>query len=289
VTAPSAPPVTPAPAVPGMTASPNRRTPTFGALLASEIRRALSRRVTWLLVIAALGGIVILGVAAFVQGDDTDLSRLTQLWPGGRDDGVLLVTGIYLVGGALVGAASVVGAEWKAGTVSTWLTWEPRRLRAILARFGAVAVCAMVIAAVLQALLVAALLPTVLTSGSTSGADSGWLVDAVAGTARGVVLVGMAAVTGAAIATLGRSTSAAIGAGFVYLVIIENLVRAVRPSWAGWLIGENAGTFFTGQSLVREHTARSVAAATATMVAYVVALATVAVVAFQRRDVTGAQ
>jgi hypothetical protein len=40
---------------------------------------------------------------------------------------------------------------------------------------------------------------------------------------------------------------------------------------------------------VREHTSRSVAAATATMVAYVVALATVAVVAFQRRDVTGAQ
>jgi hypothetical protein len=289
VTAPSAPAATPATAVPGTASSPTRRTPVFGALLASEIRRALSRRVTWMLVIAALGGIVILGLVAFVQGDETDLSRLTQLWPGGREDGILLVTGIYLIGGALVGAASVVGAEWKAGTVSTWLTWEPRRVRAIGARFGAVAVCAMLIGAVLQALLVAALLPTVLTSGSTSGADSAWLVDAVAGAARGIALVGMAAVTGAAIATLGRSTSAAIGAGFVYLAIIEGLVRGIRPSWAGWLVGENAGTFFTGQDLVREHTSRSVAAATVTILVYVGLLVTVAVLAFQRRDVTGAQ
>jgi hypothetical protein len=270
-------------------ASTVRNAPTFRALLVTEVRRALARRITWALVAAALCAIGVMGVVAFVRGEEAELSRLTELWPGGREDGILLVTGIYLVGGALVGAASVVGAEWKAGTVSTWLTWEPRRVRALLARFAAVAGCAMVIAGALQALLVAALLPTILTSGSTSGADGAWLVDAAAGVVRGVALVGMAALTGAAIATLGRSTSAAIGAGFVYLAIVESLVRAVRPGWASWLVGENAGTFFTAQSLVREHATRSVAAATVTIVVYVAAIVAVAVVVFDRRDVTGAQ
>ena len=37
-----------------------------------------------------------------------------------------------------------------------------------------------------------------------------------------------------------RNTGAALGIGFVYLVIVESAVRALRPRWQPWLLSDNA-------------------------------------------------
>ncbi|MGH8991361.1 MAG: hypothetical protein ACRDZ7_07530, partial [Acidimicrobiia bacterium] len=109
-------------------------------LLLVEARRALHRRVVWTLLGLAAAGIAIASVVAFTDSADLDLARLraegglhpavmTSWWVSGTGDGALAVAAIFLAVGGLLGGAAVVGGEWKAGTVGTVLTWEPRRVR----------------------------------------------------------------------------------------------------------------------------------------------------------------
>jgi len=76
--------------------------------------------------------------------------------------------------GWLLGA-SLVGAEWHAGTMATLLTWEPRRLRVLAAKLVAAGALAFTLAVGLQLLLGAALLPAGLLRGTTQGIDSSWM------------------------------------------------------------------------------------------------------------------
>ena len=61
-------------------------------------------------------------------------------------------------------------------------------------------------------------------------------------------LSGVGAVVGFSIATVGRNTAAAVGAGFAYLAVLENLIRAWMPNLSKFLLGDNAGVFVTGES-----------------------------------------
>ncbi len=55
-----------------------------------------------------------------------------------------------------------------------------------------------------------------------------------------MLLVVLVALLGFAFANLVRNTAAALGVGFVYVVIVENAVRAARPAWQEWLLSTNA-------------------------------------------------
>ena len=216
---------------------------------------------------------------------DTSL-HLTDLWSAdGEEDSVWAVTSVFLVIGALIGAASMVGAEWKAGTVGTMLTWEPRRVRLAVAKLAAVGLLAVVVAVLLQLVLAAALFPTMALKGTTSGADGEWLRAAAGGLGRSGVLAGLAAVVGAGIAMVGRNTAAALGAGFAYLVVGENILRAWKPQQARWLLGENATIFLTGRRLRGVPYERPVALATVTLVGYALAIAAAAALSLRNRDV----
>ena len=109
-------------------------------LLLAEIRRAFSRRLVRVLIALAIVGIVLAGVGVFLDSadlsqtklldpDDRRPAALVHWWVSGGDGGVLGFTGLMLLVGGLLGGASVVGAEWRSGTVITVLTWEPRRVR----------------------------------------------------------------------------------------------------------------------------------------------------------------
>jgi len=37
-----------------------------------------------------------------------------------------------------------------------------------------------------------------------------------------------------------RNTGAALGVAFVWLAVVENVVRVVRPAWQEWLLTDNA-------------------------------------------------
>lgn len=215
--------------------------------------------------------------------------RLTELWPEGREDSerALVPSMIFLVIGGLLGGASMVGADWRFGTMSTLLTWEPRRVRLAVARFTAVFVLAFAIGLALQALLVAGMLPAFLAHGITEGADAGWVGSLVSGMVRMQLLVGFAALLGAAVAMLGRNTAAALGAGFAYMIVGENIVRAWKPWLRPWLLAENAYIFLAGYTPSDIGIGRGFGAAAATLAAYALGLAAVATVVFRRRDVAG--
>lgn len=221
----------------------------------------------------------------------TDLDpslHLTDLWSAtGDGDSVWAVTSVFLGIGALIGAASMVGAEWKAGTVTTLLTWEPRRVRLAVAKLAAVAILAAVVTVALQLVLAAALFPTMALKGTTSGADGEWLRAAAGGLGRSGALAGLAAVAGAGVAMVGRNTAAALGGAFAYLAIGETILRVWKPAQSRWLLGENATIFLTGRRLQGAPFERPVALATATLVGYALAIAAAAAVSLRNRDVAG--
>ncbi|GAB3592233.1 hypothetical protein GCM10027446_12480 [Angustibacter peucedani] len=177
------------------------------------------------------------------------------------DVGLPIIAIAVAVAGALVGAlvgATAVGADWSSRAMLTLITWEPRRVRLLTARFTAVAVVTAVVALVAQAValglgaLVVATRGTWQTSPQPDGDAVYYSQPAIIGPAhfwrdlvslqvRGVGLVVLVAVTSAAVTMLTRHTAALLGLGFFWVAIVENAVRALFGSrgWPRWLLTEN--------------------------------------------------
>jgi ABC-type transport system involved in multi-copper enzyme maturation permease subunit len=187
--------------------------------------------------------------------------------------------------GWLLGA-SLVGAEWHAGTMTTLLTWEPRRIRVLLAKLVAAGALAFTLPAVLQLLLGVALLPAGLWRGTTDGIDSSWMrsLSGVGLRAAAVSVVG--ALIGCSIAAISRTTAAALGIAFGYFAIAENAIRGLRPHWTPWLLGDNLAVVITNQPQDFPAVDRSTLGAATLVGCYMLALLIVAVASFRRRDIT---
>ena len=140
----------------------------------------------------------------------------------------------------------------------------------------------------LLALFCLSLTPTYLLRGSTAGADTDFWVDLITAIGRISVLTALAAGASAAVASIGRRTTVALGAAFVYLAIFETTVRAVWPERGRWLIGENAGILVTAADLDGAAFTRSVTTAALTLGGYVALLVVVALLLFRRRDLASA-
>ncbi|MET0895992.1 MAG: hypothetical protein ABWY80_09085 [Acidimicrobiia bacterium] len=267
-------------------------------LLVIEMRRALHRRLVRVLILLALVAIVVAGVIEFLASTDLDVAALlakgkhdpavmTDWWQTGGD-AVILIAAFFLVMGGLLGGASVVGAEWRAGTIGTVLTWEPRRVRLHAARVGSAALLAAVIAFVLQALLLAAFVPSVLAHGTTAGVDGEWVVSLVSAMARVSLLTALATVLGCALATFGRNTVAAIVVAWGWLAIGEGMVRGLLPDLQRWLIGENASIVLTWTGIRRLEASPTPLVALLTIVGCCLVFAVGSAVFFNRRDVVAA-
>lgn len=271
---------------------------TFANLLVCEMRRALHRRLVWVLIAISFVGIGMLGVIAFFDSAGKSAAELTLegthpavmigWWVAGGGDGILLIGALPLFIGGLLGGASVAGAEWRAGTVTTLLTWEPRRVRVHLARAVSSFILATLIAVVLQVLFLAAALPAVFAHGTTAGIDGDWWAGLAGAVLRIAVLTGATAVLGNTLATLGRSTGFAFGVAFAWIAVAEQLIRGLKPSVLNWLLAENIITFMTWAPMEGVKGAPSVGASAVTLVAYFAALAALATLAFTRRDVSAA-
>lgn len=200
------------------------------------------------------------------------------------NEGWLALGAQLIIVGWLLGA-SFVGAEWHSGTMTTLLTWEPRRTRVLFAKLVACMALVYLGAVVLELLLTAALLPAAVFRGSTAGTDSAWLAESAGIVGRVGLACSLAAALGFGLATVGRNTAASLGIGFGYLVVVENLIRGFRPQWAPWLLGDNiaafldggAGNVIPGRSTIESGLTVCVYAAVAVIAAWL---------SFRRRDVT---
>jgi ABC-2 family transporter len=217
-------------------------------------------------------------VSNWVVDKRFDLGGLRNIFLG--TSFVLAVTGLIL-------GASFIGAEWHWGTVTTLLTWEPRRTRVLLTK---VVVC--VAAVFLLLLLVEIVFGSVLwldaaTRGITTGTGgAAWLRSVAGVVVRAAALGAFAAAVGMSIATVGRNTAAALGAAFVYFAVVERLIRGLRPMWQRWLVGENGAVFLIGTDNADVSMHRTMMSSGVVLLAYAILLVAVGLAWFRARDLT---
>jgi len=156
----------------------------------------------------------------------------------------LLMFFAFLVG------VSFVAAEFTSGAISTWLTYEPRRVRVYASKVVAVTSGVLGVAVVSVAVLCAVIYLIARSYdlvGVTSGAPGR---DLVAVALRTVAVVGVAGLLGAVLGTLLRHTAAALGVAIGYLVVVEGLVLdQLRTAFAEprpWLIYPNVLAWLQG-------------------------------------------
>ncbi len=216
----------------------------------------------------------------FVTGRvDDSRFRLTSL------KGVLQGTTAAGVVAAWLIGASVIGSGWQTRTITTLLTWEPRRVRVLATKAAACVVVAVAFLVLGQALLSAALLPSALLHGATAGADAEWFRSVAGVMLRGALLVSIATAIGFSVAAIGRNTAAALGIGFAYFVIVENVVGGFLEGFRRWLLLGNAIVLVSGEDGGGEVFGRTVTVAAAYLTVVGVGLLAAAAALFKRRDV----
>ena len=245
-------------------------------LLASEFRRFRSRRLVKVLLLLEIVAIAVAGVIVYLT-QEYELSSFPDVLKGSS---LVLLSVAWMLG------ASAIGAEWHAGHVTTILTWEPRRGRVMAAKIVASLTSVFVLSLAVQAVLGIALAIDAAGRGSTAGVDASWLSEAAAVALRVALLSSIFAGFGFALASVGRNTAVALGVGFGYLMIVENLVRGLRPQWTPWLLTDNAGLFVVGSQTDVPLLGRTVAGAGLYLAAVAVALLLGASGTFRARDVT---
>ena len=179
-----------------------------------------------------------------------DLPPTTRAFTGRRLKGVLQgVSGVLAIIGWALGA-SLVGAEFASRSMTTLLTWEPRR--SVCSSPRASRRCSP---------------PHSSRSSCSCSWPSPWCrrssptahrcdrerpeVASLAGiVGSGAALAALAAGMGFAIATIGRNTAAALGAGFAYIIILENILGSSVERWRRWLLLGNVIVFVSGRITV---------------------------------------
>jgi ABC-2 type transport system permease protein len=191
---------------------------------------------------------------------------------------------LVVIGGLLLGA-SFVGAEWHAGTMTTLLTWEPRRLRVLAAKAIVTAVCVFVLMVALLAVFSAVLALVAATRGITSGLGDHFLRSLAGTVLRIAACAAAGSLVGLGIAMVARSTAAAIGIGFAYLGIVEGLIRGLRPGWQHYLLADNIAVVITGGDQGIMRTPVTLTRAAVTVAVWAAVLVSAAALSFRARDV----
>lgn len=244
-------------------------------LLASEFRRFRSRRLVTVLIALELLAILVAAVIVLT----TQHYRLEGL------PDVFMGTSLVLLSIGWMLGASAIGADWHAGHVTTILTWEPRRGRVILAKIVASLASVFILSLVIQAILGIALAIDAAFRGSTVGIDTAWLAESTGVAFRVALLSTIFAGFGFGLASAGRNTALALGVGFGYLVIVENLIRGLRPEWTPWLLTDNSAMFIIGRALDFPLLGRSTVGAGLYLSAVGAVLLLAAAALFRLRDV----
>jgi hypothetical protein len=144
----------------------------------------------------------------------------------------------------LIGA-TYVGAEWSSRSMVALLFWEPRRLKVMGVKLAVTAAAAALLGVLTQEVWWGTAEIVARTRGDRDNLPADFWPDLFGQQGRAVLFVVLTGLLGFGIANLIRHTAAALGAGFVYLVIIENLVRGFFPQWQKWLLVENVNALLS--------------------------------------------
>jgi ABC-2 type transport system permease protein len=193
--------------------------------------------------------------------------------------------------GALLGA-SLGGADWTSNTMQTLLTWEPRRTRVYLTRGLVIAAFVFAITAFLQLAFAGVDELVAATRGYTGSLPSDFWRSVALTIGRTSVVASAFGVIAYAIAMIGRSTVAALGALVGYLILFEAVIAGFRPSIQGNLLVRSAIVIITHRPILSEvgpgsgHVLLAVPRAWFLVAVYTVVVSAGALAIFKRRDVT---
>jgi ABC-type transport system involved in multi-copper enzyme maturation permease subunit len=141
---------------------------------------------------------------------------------------------------ALALAASFIGAEWGTGMMTTTLTWEPRRGRVLLAKTIPALVILGLAVAVVLAFMAVAYIPIGVFRGTTAGMTAGFWQHLSGLWLRAALVAVFGAAIGMGLATLARNTVAALGIGFVYIGVVDPILRLLwNRRFAPWFLTYN--------------------------------------------------
>jgi hypothetical protein len=224
------------------------------------------------------------------------------VWLHDLPDIVLGISTFVILLAAWLGA-SLAGADWTNNTMTTLLTWEPRRIRVLATRALVVTIVVGAVLLFLQAVFVGAFALVAQVFGTTALSPPGLWSD-VAWTVGRVCTMGIAiGLVAFAVAMLGKSTVASLGTLFGYLVLFEGVIAGFRPQIQSYLLVRAAGVIVSqtpiidyGRTSVSLGDAGSyypeplvlldVSRAWIVVGAYVVGLLVLAAAVFHRRDVS---
>jgi ABC-type transport system involved in multi-copper enzyme maturation permease subunit len=130
---------------------------------------------------------------------------------------------IVLLLGSILGA-TLAGADHSTGAIAMLLTWEPRRVRVLIARTLAVAIVVVVVTALAQLVMIAGFTAFVSARGTFDQTPPGLASDLVRTVARIASAATLFAIMGVALATIGRSTVAGLGVFLGYLIVAEGFL-----------------------------------------------------------------
>jgi ABC-2 type transport system permease protein len=165
-------------------------------------------------------------------------TKFTEVMPD-----LLLGSSYLLAFAAFLIGASFVGAEFSSGSISNWLTFEPRRLRVYGSKLIAAATSMLPVAVVVLAILLAGTYLIVDAMGITAG-TTGKVWGDLAGTAgRAVVMTAAAGALGGIFALLLRHTAAAVGVAMGYIVLVEGVFGSFLAKVQPWLVKLNFDAF----------------------------------------------
>ena len=200
---------------------------------------------------------------------------------------VTLAVGLMLVG-ALMGA-SFVGGEYSSGSMSNLLVFESRRTRVWLAKLSAIGLVGILWAAVCFGAYVAGLV-ALGRSWDLDAWPPNWIGAMSWLGVRGAIVAAAGAVIGAALTLAVRSTTAAIGVVFGYVLLVEGVARIafgapiIEYALSSRILGVLHGSYRTETTQLE--TIRVTLQDSAIMLLGVsIVLCAISLVTFRRRDI----
>jgi ABC-2 type transport system permease protein len=221
-----------------------------------------------------------------------------------RDLGQILqgISTFVILLGVLLGA-SLGGADWTSNTMTTLLTWEPRRARVFFTRALVIGLFVGAITLFLQVAFSLTFWLVAATRGVTAFLPADLFSD-VAGVMLRITAMGIAlGLVAYVIAMIGHSTVSSLGALFGYLILFEGVIAGFRESIQGSLLIRAATVVISRHPIVAyphdfvysgsglsaappPNVLMDVPKAWAVVAIYVLVLGGLSLIQYQRRDVT---
>jgi ABC-2 type transport system permease protein len=237
------------------------------------------------------------GGSGFAAGQ-TAAQLLADVLPGRLVPNTLSGFPLFAGAIALIVGGLAAGSEYGWGTLKTILTQRPRRSAVLAGKL--LAIVTVVLALVLAVFAINAFWSWVIATTEDRPADWPTVLGLARGVGAGWLILGMWSLLGAALGTLFRSTSLAVGLGLVWSRAVESLVRGFAnllgflDAFQQGLPGTNAGSLVASlgaATLDQPGGTPGVTAvvsgpqAAAVLIAYVVALVAIAGFTLGRQDV----